>query len=318
MNTDGLDLDQLRAFERVVREGSFSRAALALDIGQPAVSTRIRGLEAALGGPLFTRGRRVALTPRGESLLPYVRRALDVLGEGVSAARAAQPGQRGRVSLGVLGSLARGLAGPALSRFLRAYPEVECTIKSGAHEVLVEMLLDGIVELALVAWPFPRAAAADLAPLLVLSEAVTLVAHPKHLLALRRTVREADVARLARPFYRLRWWPAHHPALERLAASTDGALEVAMEAALHLVQQGLGAGFFTETYVAEAMAAGTVVPVAVRGLPRIARGSALVRRATGPLTPCAANLVQAIRAEAQRLKLLPRGRAALSPARHAG
>ena len=44
-------LEQLIAFERVVREGSFSRAALALGIGQPAISSRIQALEVALGEP---------------------------------------------------------------------------------------------------------------------------------------------------------------------------------------------------------------------------------------------------------------------------
>ena len=39
--------DQLVAFQRIVREGSFSRAAFALGIGQPAVSARIAALEAA-------------------------------------------------------------------------------------------------------------------------------------------------------------------------------------------------------------------------------------------------------------------------------
>jgi len=45
-----MDFDQLLAFERVAREGSFSRAALAVGIGQPAMSARIHALEAALGG----------------------------------------------------------------------------------------------------------------------------------------------------------------------------------------------------------------------------------------------------------------------------
>jgi len=60
-----------------------------------------------------------------------------------------------------------------------------------------------------------------------------------------------------------------------------------------------------------------VVPVAVRGLPHIERGSALVRRATGPLPPCAANLVQAIRAEARRLGLAPRMPKGATPSRRA-
>src|SRR6185295_5879161 len=124
--------------------------------------------------------------------------------------------------------------------FIRASPDVECTIRSGFHEALVEMLLDGIVEMALVAWPFPKAAAADLAPLLVLREPVTLLASPRHPLAARRRVARADVAGLARPFFRLRWWPAHHPEVERLATAAGTVVDVAMESALHLVQQGVG------------------------------------------------------------------------------
>src|SRR5262245_3846950 len=122
MDVKGIHVDQLAAFERIVREGSFSRAALALDLGQPAVSSRIVALESAVGGALFTRGRRVALTALGEGFLPYARRALDVLGEGVEAARLAQVGQRGRIRFGALGSLAGGLVGPALGEFVRSHP----------------------------------------------------------------------------------------------------------------------------------------------------------------------------------------------------
>src|SRR5258708_9194554 len=85
-----MELDQLIAFERVVREGSFSRAAIGLGIGQPAVSSRIQGLEEAVGGTLFSRGRRIRLTTLGESFLPYARRVLEVLREGVQVARLAQ------------------------------------------------------------------------------------------------------------------------------------------------------------------------------------------------------------------------------------
>src|SRR3954470_13740836 len=123
-----MDTDQLLAFQRVVREGSFSRAAVALDVGQPAISARIHALEVAVGGPLFTRGRRVALTPLGESFLGYASRALDVLAAGVDDARLIRGGDRGRISLGVMGSLAGGLAGPALANVLAASPGLGCFV----------------------------------------------------------------------------------------------------------------------------------------------------------------------------------------------
>src|SRR3954462_1083221 len=90
-----MHFDQLAAFDRVAREGSFSRAAVALGLGQPAVSARILALEDAVGGALFLRARRIRLTALGESFLPFARRALEVVREGVAAARLPRGGGRG-------------------------------------------------------------------------------------------------------------------------------------------------------------------------------------------------------------------------------
>jgi len=301
--------DQLLAFQRIVREGSFSRAAFALGIGQPAVSARIAALEQALGGPLFTRGRRVALTPLGESFLPYVRRALDVLSEGIEVARLAQVGKRGRVTLGALGSLAGGLVGPALAQLVREHPEVEHLVKAGDHEHVLELLWDGIVELGLIAWPCTESFAADLDALLLLHEPVVLVASPTHPLARRKQVSQDELTRLARPLYRLRWWRSHHPELIRLAQASGTSVEVPMETARHMVVNGLGVGFFTRTYIADDLAHGRLAALTVRGLPPIWRDSAVVRRGRGaPLAPAATLLVEALRAEARKLGLLARTR----------
>src|SRR5260370_37809385 len=89
-----MQLEQLVAFDRVAREGSFSRAALALGLGQPAVSSRILALEDAIGGGLFLRRRAIRLTALGESLLPYARRGLDGLRDGRDGSRLAQGGER--------------------------------------------------------------------------------------------------------------------------------------------------------------------------------------------------------------------------------
>ena len=63
-------LGQLRAFERIVRLGSFHAAALELKLSQPSVSQRIRELEAALQTPLFVRrGPRISLTAEGHALV---------------------------------------------------------------------------------------------------------------------------------------------------------------------------------------------------------------------------------------------------------
>jgi DNA-binding transcriptional LysR family regulator len=127
-----MDQNQLLTFERIAREGSFGRAERALGVSQAAISGRIRALEAQTGGPLFARGgRRATLTERGEAFLPYARRALDVLAAGVEAAREAQAGQRGRVALGAVDSIADGFLVPVIARYRREHPRVALSIRTG-------------------------------------------------------------------------------------------------------------------------------------------------------------------------------------------
>jgi LysR family transcriptional regulator, low CO2-responsive transcriptional regulator len=299
-----MDFEQLVAFDRVAREGSFSRAALAVGIGQPAMSARIAALEAAVGGPLLTRGRPLALTALGEGFLPWARRLLETRDEGIEAARLAQQGRRGRVRMGVLGSLAGGLLGPALAELIRGRPELECAIGSADHEALAERVLGGAYELALIAWPCPEALAGSLSALVVLREPVVLVAHPRHPVARRAQISPEALARDARPLLRVRWWPAHDPAVTRLAQLSGTYVDVPIETARHLARHGVGAGFFTRTYVAEDLARGELKEVRVHAFPTLWRESAVVRRARStPLSPAAAYAVELIRRQARRLGL---------------
>jgi LysR family transcriptional regulator, low CO2-responsive transcriptional regulator len=304
-------LDQLIAFARVAAEGSFSRAALALGIGQPAISTRISALERALGGALFHRGRRLSLTVMGEAFIPYVRRGLEILTEGAAGAQLAQEGRGGRITLATLGSLAVGLVGPALRALLRAHADVACLVKAGDHEVVLRFLLDGVVELALVAWPCAPALEPELHALFVLEEPVVLVAPRRHALTRRKTVSISDVTGCGAPVFRLRWWPAHHPAIDQLAEASGGALELPMETARHLVRARAGIAFFPRSFVAEDLGRGELVEIRVRDLPAISRPCALVRRLRGPaLGPVALKFVDLLRAEALRIGLRPVGRGA--------
>lgn len=299
-----MDTDQLIAFQRVVREGTFSRAALTLDIGQPALSARIQALEVQLGGALFTRGRRVALTPLGSSFLPFVRRALETLEEGQRVAQAAQRGERGRVTVASLGSIAGGLLGPALAEFVRAHPEVECHARSGDHELVLQQLWDGAVELGILVWPSGNASAHELDVLSVFEEPVVLAANPCHPLAQQRSVSQTELVALGRPLLKLRWWLTHEPKLLRLADRAGTSVEIAMESARHLVRRGAAVGFFPRTYIAEDLERKDLVTLTVADFEPLQRKLALVTRARPePLSPAAQDLVTAIREQAARLGL---------------
>nr|PZN22009.1 MAG: LysR family transcriptional regulator [Chloroflexota bacterium] len=298
-----MDLDQLVTFERVAREGSFSRAAWELGVSQPTISARIQLLEAAVGGQLFTRrGRGVTLTDLGASFLPYARRALEVLDAGLEAAREAQAGQRGRVTIGVLESLSGSFLGPALAQFHAAHPEVEVLVRAGRHELLVELLYDGVIGMALIAWPCADPLVGELEPLLLLRERVLLAAAPTHELAQRGVVDADEVAALARPFLLLRWWLSLPAPVARLAQRAWPVIDVPMETGRQMVLSGAGAAFFPWMQASDLLAAGRLREITVRGLAPVVRDSALVRRAEEPpLTPAALALVAILSERARQL-----------------
>ena len=81
-----MQLAQVEGFLEVARRTNMSRAAEALFITQPALSARLRALEAEVGSPLFRRGRRgMALTDAGRAFLPYAERAVRALQDGAGA-----------------------------------------------------------------------------------------------------------------------------------------------------------------------------------------------------------------------------------------
>ncbi len=72
-----MELKHLRTFQTVVDQGSYQRAAEALNYTQSTITAQIQQLEAELGVPLFERvGRRMCLTEAGRQALPQVRELL--------------------------------------------------------------------------------------------------------------------------------------------------------------------------------------------------------------------------------------------------
>ncbi|MBX3010593.1 MAG: LysR family transcriptional regulator [Caldilineaceae bacterium] len=301
-----MDLEQLTAFDRVVRAGSFSRAARELHLAQPTISTRIQILEQEVGGPLLVRSNHGAkLTPLGVSFLPYARRALAAMLDGVAAAQEARRGLRGRVTIGALGSLAEALLAPALAKFQAHYPTVECYARSADHIPMIDLLYDGIVELAIVAWPCVQPLTTDLKPLLRFHEPVPFVVPPHHPFATRAQITQADILAAEMRFLLLRWWQITPPELTRLAAHAYLSSDLPREIAYVWTCEGHGHGFFTQAYIHHDLQTGRLVAVPVADLAPLYRDSALVCfERQSQLSPAAEALVQEIRERALQLGIL--------------
>jgi DNA-binding transcriptional LysR family regulator len=301
-----MDVDQLIAFDRIVREGSFSRAAWELHIAQPTISARIQALEQAVGGPLFARSsRRISLTALGTSFLPYARRAIEVLAEGAAAAREARDGQRGRLTIGVLGSLAGCFLPPALAQFQREHPQVECYVRAGSHQRMVNLLCDGVVELGLIAWPCIDPLSVELTALLQIREPVLLAVPARHPLSQRTDVTLEEIASQADPLLLVRWWQSTHAGVARVAARAKAVANVPPETARALLLEGIGIGFFTRTQIADALAAGQLCEVPIANMAPITRDSALVRLARQKeMSVVGGEFARAVREQAARMGVL--------------
>lgn len=301
-----MDVEQLRAFERIVREGSFSRAARVLDIAQPTISARIHTLEQEVGGALFERGsRKLTLTPRGYNFLPYARKALTILNEGVEAAKLVPSGERGRLSVGVLRSLSGGFISPALADFYASYPKVECFVQDGSHRQLVELLYDGVLEMALIAYPNIDPYLIEVVPLMLFHEKALLVASPKHPLCSHKTVTPEMVATLSNPFILMRWWQLTPAKILEMARRADKMLDLPGDTAKFLMTNGIGAGFFNYTQVEAELKSGQLVEIKIAEFEQIYRDSALVcLERNQELTAVAQNFVECLRLQANRFGLL--------------
>lgn len=147
-----MDLAALAIFRAVVRENGVTRAAAKLNRVQSNVTTRIKQLEEQLGTALFTRdGRRLVLTPAGETLLPYAERLLALADEARHALKAGRPS--GRLRLGTMESVAASRLPGVLARYHQNWPDVTLELETGTTGCLIERLREFEVDAALIATP---------------------------------------------------------------------------------------------------------------------------------------------------------------------
>lgn len=140
----------IETFVAVVRQGSVTEAARALQKSQPAVSHRLRQLEEAFGIPLFERaGRGLVLTDAGGRLLSEAEELLERL-DGLPDRVAGAASTRGTVTVGTFPTLGRYRLLPALGRVLSEQPDVKLVFRYDDTDTLRAALLEGEVDIIVV------------------------------------------------------------------------------------------------------------------------------------------------------------------------
>lgn len=141
--------DHLLALVTVARLGSFTKAAVELELSQPALSRQIIGLQRTLGVKLFERvGRSVRLTPAGEELVGRAGPLLEELGRVTGNLTSLSGTAAGRVRLGASESVAVNSLPAILRAYLQANRRVQLRLSCRTSERLPDMVHNGELDIA--------------------------------------------------------------------------------------------------------------------------------------------------------------------------
>jgi LysR family nitrogen assimilation transcriptional regulator len=146
-----MNLTQLRYFVRVAEMGSFSKAAIELDVAQPALSRQVRLLETDLRVTLLQRtGRGVLLTDAGKRLFDHAVAILQLVARAREDLSANRDEATGRIVVGLPPSMGRMLTLPLVDQFERTMPKARLAIVEGLSAHIVEWISTGRVDLGLI------------------------------------------------------------------------------------------------------------------------------------------------------------------------
>lgn len=166
-----MDLQVLRYFRIVAKEGSFSQAAQKLNYAQSNLSTRIRQLEQELHTPLFYRhATGVRLTEKGETLLAYTDQLFQLVAE-VENVMKDDGTARGSLHIGTMESAAVTFMPELLAEYHHRYPDVALIVQTGVSAESIRQVLDYNLDGAFVAGPVNHA---ELTSCFVRKEKLTL------------------------------------------------------------------------------------------------------------------------------------------------
>ncbi|VFQ44099.1 selenium metabolism-associated LysR family transcriptional regulator [Desulfoluna butyratoxydans] len=149
-----MDFWQLTIFCKVVELKSFSRAAEAIYLSQPTVSSHIKDLEEHCGFRLLDRlGKEVLPTKAGTLLFSYAKRLLALRDEAETALSQFRGVTKGSLTLG--GSTIPGgyILPEIIGRFAKAHPEVQVSLIIRDTRDIADGILNGDVELAVTGAP---------------------------------------------------------------------------------------------------------------------------------------------------------------------
>jgi molybdate transport repressor ModE-like protein len=280
------DTTRMRLLVEIERRGSLSAAAAAIGIGQPSASQHLRLLEAAAGQRLVERsGRGSSLTDAGKVLAGRAAQALATLGAAEEELHALAGLQTGTIHIGASTAPGAYLLPDTLGCFRRDFPGVTVEVEIAASGEILDRLLAGRVQLAIVGAqqadprvrlvPFLEDEIVGIAkPGLLPLEAGKL--NPEEISSLTLLGREAGSSS--------RDLVEHELQSIKIRPCTTWELG-STEAVKRAAREGLGVAFLSRYAVAEEIERGVLETFRLRGRPPIRRDFSIATLAGRPLSP---------------------------------
>jgi len=289
------DTTRMRLLVEIDRQGSVSAAAAAIGIGQPSASQHLRLLETAAGQRLVERtGRGSRLTDAGKVLAARAAQALASLGAAEEELGAIAGLQTGTIHLGASTAPGVYLLPDTLGCFRRSYPSVTVEVEVAASAEILNRLLAGRVQLALVG-ATDTDERIELEPFL--EDEVVGVAQPG-LLPLKS--RALAPARLGE-FMLLAREPGSSSQqmidneLRAVGVSPAGFWELgSSEAIKRAAREGLGVAFLSRYAVAEEVERGDLESFRLAGRPPMVRRFSVARLTGRPFSPAERSFVETL------------------------
>ena len=178
-------LHQLKVFETVARNGSFTRAAEELFITQPTVSSQVKQLTKSIGLPLFEQiGKSLYLTDAGQELLSACQDIFERLDNFEMKVADLKGTKQGQLNLAVI-TTAKYFVPRLLGSFCEQYPGIDVALKVTNHQEIQQRMSDNKDDLYIVSNPDKDI---DLKSQPFLNNPLVVVARKDHPLASKRNI----------------------------------------------------------------------------------------------------------------------------------
>lgn len=183
---------RLKVFHTVARLLSFTKAAEALHMTQPAVTFQVRQLEEYFNTRLFDRTHnKVNLTPAGEKVSDFAERIFDLYAEMENSVSDLTGEISGALTIGASTTIAEYMLPPLLGEFKNRYPDINLRLKVANTDGIVSMVEHNVIDLGVVEAPVSNK---NLIVEICHQDQLVVVAAPDHDLVKRGgKVRPADI-----------------------------------------------------------------------------------------------------------------------------